>query len=547
MKLETGGKNRLAHGHHDERTMARETSQSYRQLLTYSVLLTALVSVVPLVLMTGANHRQYWQTMKSEMRQPIARLTSNARMSIEDFIEKHLAALTYLANDRSHDELCDQLRLATTLANLKESFHGFVDIGILDEQGRQSYYAGPYDVKNKDYSGHDWFREVCVKGQYVSDVFLGYRNLPHFIIAVKKSQAGGGRFQALRIIQTQTRFSGNLLERCPLEVPPYSTRTELVDSVDKTGKQLFLGYAYLNQTPFILMVLERQEDVMKNWFSLRNDSILLLVGSVAVLLVVILGGCSYFVNRIREADFSYRRALHNIQYTNKMASIGRLAAGVAHEINNPLAIINENAGLLKDIVSLKAAQPGGHDFVKIANAILKSVTRCKAITHRLLGFAKRMDTTTETIVLETLLREVLGFLGREAEHRNIQVNVTVDADLPQIESDRGQLQQVFLNIVTNAFAAVQDGGKIDISASSHDPGHVAIAISDNGHGISKENLEQIFEPFFTTKQEYGTGLGLSITYGIVQKLGGGIEVESTVGVGTRFTVILPLRNQKVAE
>jgi len=124
--------------------------------------------------------------------------------------------------------------------------------------------------------------------------------------------------------------------------------------------------------------------------------------------------------------------------------------------------------------------------------------------------------------------------------RNIIINYNIDKKLPSIKSDRGQLQQVFLNILTNAFYAVKDNlGKIDISVEIKDDEMVYVTVSDNGVGISKENLDHIFEPFYTTKGEYGTGLGLSITYGIIQKLGGNINVESELGIGTQFTIILP--------
>ena len=242
---------------------------------------------------------------------------------------------------------------------------------------------------------------------------------------------------------------------------------------------------------------------------------------------------------MREASLRRAALMHQVEYTNKLASIGRLAAGVAHEINNPLAIINEKAGLLHDLVGLDDGMPQRDKLLGLVDSILRSVERCKAITHRLLGFARHMDVTSDTIDISALLKEVLGFLGKEAEYRNLDITLSVDDDLPTLVSDRGQLQQVFLNILNNALAAVSDGGRITIHASRLDDGHIAISIADDGVGISADNLERIFEPFFTTKEGIGTGLGLSITYGIVNKLGGHIDVESEPGVGTRFTVVLP--------
>jgi two-component system NtrC family sensor kinase len=153
-----------------------------------------------------------------------------------------------------------------------------------------------------------------------------------------------------------------------------------------------------------------------------------------------------------------------------------------------------------------------------------------------------MDISMEVIDLELLLKEVIGFLERDASLRNITINFNFEENLPSINSDRGQLQQVFLNILTNAYYAVKDGGQIDIDANQVNDHNVEISIADYGTGISDENLEHIFEPFYTTKGKYGTGLGLSITYGIVQKLGGNITVKSKLMEGTRFTVHLPIKS-----
>ncbi len=170
--------------------------------------------------------------------------------------------------------------------------------------------------------------------------------------------------------------------------------------------------------------------------------------------------------------------------------------------------------------------------------------RCGKITRQLLGFARRFDVETQPIQLGELIGEVLDFHKKEAEYRNITIRVKVPESVPPIESDRGKLQQVFLNLVNNAFQAIADGCFLDIRADAEGPGpdRVRVAIHDNGCGISEENLKRVFEPFFTTKKEgQGTGLGLAITYGLVKKLHGDITVDSAPGKGTTFVVTLPVR------
>jgi len=550
-----------------------EGSSRYRRLWWFSVVFTALVSLTPLVIMTLVNFHQYERTFTAEMIQPIAGLTSTSGRFITDFLMERRAALSYVVRREPYEDLCDPAKLGRVFLDMKESFGGLVDLGVIDSDGSQRSYVGPFSLEGKNYKEQDWFHDVYVRGAHVSDVFTGYRGLPHFVIAVRKDLGEEGGFYVLRatidtevlnrhikslnlrpssdaflinrqgVLQTPSRYYGGILEPCPIGTPPFSTDAEVLEVTDQQGNPKILGYAYVEQSPFIFVVLKQPGQVMQSWVRLRSYVLWLLGASVALILAVILFGSTYLVNRIREADARRNTALHKISYANKMASIGRMAAGVAHEINNPLAIINENAGLLKDLIAMRGEPPDRERLLNIADAVLKSVERASTITHRLLGFAKRMDPAIDRIPLGQLLEEVLSFQGREAEYRNITVNLVVPDDLPMIESDRGQLQQVFLNILSNAFAAVDDGGQIDVLVEQEAEDAVTVIIRDNGPGIPEHDLPHIFEPFFSTKGDYGTGLGLSITYGIIENLGGRIEVRSKPGEGATFIVRLPVRSR----
>ena len=238
-------------------------------------------------------------------------------------------------------------------------------------------------------------------------------------------------------------------------------------------------------------------------------------------------------------------AFRELEHSQKLSSIGRLAAGVAHEINNPLAIINQKAGLMKDLIETASNFKEKQKFIELTDAILKSTERCSTITHRLLGFARRMDVEYEDLSLNDVMQEVISFLEKEAIHRNIKIELHLDENLPRVSSDRGQLQQVFLNILSNAFAALSDNGNINIRTWDEDTETVGVSIQDDGCGMSEKDLENIFEPFFTTKKGYGTGLGLPITYGIIKKMSGTIIVESKLGKGSTFTIYLPKIPNKI--
>jgi PAS domain S-box-containing protein len=243
------------------------------------------------------------------------------------------------------------------------------------------------------------------------------------------------------------------------------------------------------------------------------------------------------INDITETRFMERQLIRS----EKLASLGLLVAGVAHEINNPQSIIKEKAGLMKDLLKYGGEEFEYRDkFFDILDSIDNSVDRTRVITQRLLGFSRKVDVKIQTIQLNQLIEEVLAFLEKEALYRHINLKLDFSPDIPPLLSERGQLQQVFLNIINNAFEAVKDGGTITISTRPKDPDRLQVSITDNGRGISPEQIEHLFEPFYTSGKASGTGLGLFITHGIVTKnLGGNIEVESKEGEGTTFMLEFP--------
>ncbi|MBI4844347.1 MAG: HAMP domain-containing protein [Nitrospirae bacterium] len=243
-----------------------------------------------------------------------------------------------------------------------------------------------------------------------------------------------------------------------------------------------------------------------------------------------------------------RKKQEQLVEAEKLASLGKFAVGVAHEINNPLAIINEKTGLIKDVIGMSDDFPLKNKLLDTLVGISDSVNRCRVITHRLLGFARRTDIPVEIIDINSLLKEVTGFLEKDIFYKSIKLKFNFTDDLPPIESDKIQLQQVFLNIIKNAIDAMEDG-VIEITTgmkSRESRDIIMVSIRDTGHGIPEEIQKNIFEPFFTTKQKgKGTGLGLSITYGLVKRLGGNISVKSRVNEGTTFFVEIPVKAEAV--
>jgi len=237
---------------------------------------------------------------------------------------------------------------------------------------------------------------------------------------------------------------------------------------------------------------------------------------------------------LKDRDDRLQKAFQRITSTERLASLGQMAAGVAHEINNPLGGILLYSNLVLE------EMPPGHTSYKNMEKIIYQTERCKKIVQNLLDFARTPSGDREPLSVNKVILTTLNLVKDQSIFHGIEVKTELAEDLPPVMGDISRLEEVFLNLLINAVDAMEGQGKITITSRLSSSGMVKVTISDTGKGIDKSYLPHIFEPFFTTKEPgQGTGLGLSITYGIVQKHGGMIDVQSEPGRGTTFTVTLP--------
>jgi two-component system NtrC family sensor kinase len=236
-------------------------------------------------------------------------------------------------------------------------------------------------------------------------------------------------------------------------------------------------------------------------------------------------------------DIEQRRQVEEqIAQADKLASIGQLSAGIAHEINNPMGIILGYTQLL-----LRNEDRDSEKYADL-KTIEKHVRNCKSIVEGLLNFARTSQPREDIIRIDEAMDDVLNFIQQHAGLGNIEVRKDYNPDVPQMLLDEKKIKQVLMNLMMNAKHAIGDNGVLSLSTWMNNSGRqVMIRIADTGYGIEKKNLAQIFDPFFTTKPTgEGTGLGLSVSYGIIKNHGGEILVESKVGEGSTFTIVLPI-------
>jgi two-component system NtrC family sensor kinase len=247
-------------------------------------------------------------------------------------------------------------------------------------------------------------------------------------------------------------------------------------------------------------------------------------------------------------DISARKALmEQVMQSDRQAAVGRLASGVAHEINNPLAMIGEIAGYLNDLVS---GGPGSdsadlmEELIEGLPKILGHVEMGRSITHRMLNYARKIEATAEVVAnANAALEEVIPFIAKEATLARVTIHQEYQPELPPVAIEELQLQEIFINLIKNAVQAMRsESGESNLWLKTQlKKNKVMITVKDDGPGISEKVRNRLFDPFVTTKPPgQGTGLGLSICYGIVKRYDGEIQVESESGKGSTFKVILPI-------
>ena len=549
--------------------------EHYKALQRKIVLIMAAASIIPLLILAAINYAEFQAAFLHEAQTPFRSMVAKTKNSFELFLAERSSTVSLIASIYSYEDLADAPTLRRIFLAMQKDFSGFADLSLINDEGRIVNYVGPYarELEGADYSGQAWFHEVRARNRFISEVFSGFRHIPHVVIAVRHTtpegqswivratldtslfsrliaamhlEPGSDAFLLNRegVLQTDSVYYGKALEKIPFAMPKAGADATIIESEDARGGigggARLVAFAAVADTNFVLMAV-KNTGVFRTWLMVRTDLLLIFVLSALLIYFVAARTVGLLIQRLRQSDEKREQAMLQMEHTQKLSSIGRLAAGIAHEVNNPLAIINEKAGLLQDIVEITPDFPKKSLFEEQLTSIAAAVQRCKDITHRMLGFARRMDVKIEKLNVNDMIRETLTFLEKEALHRQVSIALELDDTLPGVPCDRGQLQQVFLNVLTNALAAVSEGGTTTIRSYARDKETIAVSFTDDGVGMDEATLKHIFEPFFTTKGEEGTGLGMSIIYGIVKRHGGDILVDSTPGKGTTVTIILPLR------
>lgn len=521
-----------------------------------------IVPMVILALVTISNLRD---SAVNKIELSLGRLIDHKKEVVDLFLSGKEDLLTMLVGMYPIDFLGRQENLNALFRSVNQQ-GSIVDLHVIDSSGRQLAYVGPYasSITGKSYHDAQWFQEVLIKGRHVSDVFLGFRNVPHFVVAVTdplktyvlRATINSETFNNLLLssligqngdsfivnrageFQTPSRQGFKQLSVRDRQYLVHHEGTAIEKDIEN-----ITATRWVKDGQWCIYVKTRIEDSLGPYYMTRNKVLTTIAATTLVFIVLTVLMASYFLRRLESYDRRRAELGHQMGQMEKMATVGRLAAGIAHEINNPLQMITNQAGWIGELLPDEdpALVRNLDEYRKSIEQIKHHVRRAGTITHRLLGFSRKISAEKQSVQLNDLIEEALSFVEREASYNNIMIVRNFREDLPTTMTDGPQLQQVFLNLINNAIDAVGQGGSLEISTAVDSQGRLVVEFADNGPGIKPENIKQIFDPFFTTKEPgKGTGLGLYISYDIVQKLGGTIQVTNRQSGGAVFTIVLPV-------
>jgi len=557
------------------------TDHYLRSLNRNIILIIIIVSVIPLILVSGTIYYQFRASYHEKVYDHLRELVQSHSQNIDSYLQEKLSDIRFLTDSCGREKLTDESFLQERLAVLQKDFgKDFVDLGVINAHGEQIAYAGPFKLGKADYSGSEWFRKSIQSEYFISDVFLGLRGVPHFIIAVRNNRGGISwilratidfvAFTSLveNIRLGQTGFAFILNNKGKLQTTPMARPSmDMIDSKNiyeefVTKQQISRGKiciatrsdssrhkniyvaASIKNGDWLLVYQQRIADAFAD---LRKTFIittaLMFMGLLGIIIMAFTLSKT-IVERVAKADLEKQMMSKKVVESGRLASVGELASGVAHEINNPIAIMVEESGWIGDLMEEEEFEKSENraEIERAVEKIQYHGNRCKEITSKLLSFARKTDTTVHDVNIKELLEELVALSSQRAKYGMVEIETDFQQNLPSLRASTSEFQQVFFNLINNAIDAMHhDGGTLTISSRQRE-NYLVISVSDTGEGIPEANLDRIFDPFFTTKPVgKGTGLGLSICYGIIEKMGGKLEVESTVGKGTTFLISLPFQ------
>jgi two-component system NtrC family sensor kinase len=421
---------------------------SFKNLGT-KIAFTALgFSLIPLLGLGVTMYSMFASAYHAKVQANMITMAENKRQGIDLFLREQVSHLRTLAHSHSIEDLSSPEKLENILTTMQLSSRTFIDLGLIDEEGVHVSYSGPYNLSDANYKNEEWFNQAVFRKVYVSDVFEGFRGFPHMIIAVTKQAKGktwilratidSDIFDSLvRWLQLGDRGDAYLVNRTgELQTRPrFGNKNRQIyepflDSAFFGAKvrqyageknKIFVGGIWLEQKDWLLVIEEDMRGELQPLFKTQAATWGLMGGGVAVIIFGTLLITRMIVLQQERVNQQQAQLNEELVQSSKMAALGKMAAGVAHEVNNPLAVIREKAGWMRDLLEEEdvRSSPNFQEFEDAVEKIEQHVERAGNVVHRMLGFARRMEPVCNDIQLNEILRQTATFLDNEMRFRSI--------------------------------------------------------------------------------------------------------------------------------
>lgn len=535
----------------------------FRRLWKSVVVALLAASFIPMLVIGGGMYFFTVSILKERTLDALRQEVIEHREAIDEFLSERTSDLRLLATNLGFQHLSSPGALEKVFRSLQEELPCFTDLSIIDDQGRHLAYVGPYDLLGRNYKEAPWFKAVKEKDVYISDVFMGFRQEPHFILAVKQNTAGG--FWIIRatvdtayfdkmvtevlshrrgdafivnregVFQTSPRTSGKLMGPSGLK------GLHPVEGVglEETAREI-LVMAWLQRVPWVCVARFDPEEIYRPLRVLRNLAVGVFVVGAMIIVGTVLLTTNYLFMRLERKRRSIRVLDDQLRHSSRVASSMHLAAGIIRDLNDTLSNIDLVTNWLEEMSHRNLTKEENVSEMRESLGQIKAeVSRARKTTEKFTKATRRSLPVIREIKMNDLLEEILDLLERELHFNRITVKRNYQDPSPLVRSDPSQLRQVFQSLLLNAITAIRKDGQITVTTRGGAE-EVSVLVADTGPGIPRDMMDKLFDPVHTAKPD-GTGLGLSVSAGIMQKLGGQIGVDSEPGQGATFTVTVPSR------
>ncbi len=464
--------------------------------LSYSgirgILLTSMILVpfIPFMLIMGLSFYSHKTSLESATVARMQRVVDDHRQMIENFLEERSRDIEFVINSYTFTELSEPENLKAVFERLKRVSVAFKDLGIFNAEGMHVSYQGPYQLAGRYYRDAEWFMEVIKNGVYISDVFMGYRQEPHFIIAI--ATGTGDKRWVIRttidtetfeklvggihigetgeayivntsgVLQTNRRSGGSLLSKTTDNVQ-YSMSEESIASFiqrDESGENYLYAMARLKDGGWTLVARQKATEAFAMLYSTIYWSVAIFILGGAAIITVAFYMTDRIVNRLENMHSEKESLSRQLIGTSRLAELGEMAAGFAHEINNPLQIIKSEQSLIETL--LEELKEGGKleasetltELEDSLDQIRLQISRCSKITQAILKFGRQGEPETVIIDLHSFIPEVTKMIQQKASVHGISFDQRIDPKFMAVKGDPAQLQQVMMNLLNNAIDAI---------------------------------------------------------------------------------------------